>query len=122
MSENGVFDNTVETVASTEGPDGKAKITLEGILKEYDAKKAAAEKQQNDAEKSYESSAFMKEIEALDGGAEKTEEFESEEGKAILKDLGIEGNYEGIGHLVLGYAAGPEAEPAPRKENYVYRA
>ena len=50
------------------------------------------------------------------------EEFESEEGKAILKDLGIEGNYEGIGHLVLGYAAGPEAEPAPRKENYVFRA
>lgn len=50
------------------------------------------------------------------------EEFESEEGKAILKELGIEGNYEGIGHLVLGYAAGPAAEPAPRKENYVFRA
>ena len=43
------------------------------------------------------------------------EEFESEEGKAILKDLGIEGDYEGIGHLILGYAAKPEAEPAPRK-------
>lgn len=50
------------------------------------------------------------------------EEFESDEGKAILKELGIEGNYEGIGHLVLGYAAGPAAEPAPRKENYVFRA
>ena len=31
------------------------------------------------------------------------EEFESEEGKAILKELGIEGDYEGIGHCVLGY-------------------
>ena len=49
------------------------------------------------------------------------EEFESEEGKAILKDLGIEGDYEGIGHLILGYAAQPEAAPAPRKEGYVYR-
>ena len=49
------------------------------------------------------------------------EEFESEEGKAILKDLGIEGEYEGIGHLVLGYAAEPAAEPAPRKAAYVFR-
>ncbi len=48
------------------------------------------------------------------------EEFESEEGKAILKELGIEGNYEGIGHLAIGYAAKPENEPAPRKSNYVY--
>ena len=49
------------------------------------------------------------------------EEFDSEEGKKILKDLGIEGNYEGIGHLILGYAAQPEAETAPRKAHYVYR-
>ena len=49
------------------------------------------------------------------------EEFESDEGKAILRELGIEGNYEGIGHLILGYAAKPENAPAPRKENYVYR-
>ena len=49
------------------------------------------------------------------------EEFESEEGKAILQDLGIKGDYEGIGHLVLGYAAAPAAEAAPRKEGYVYR-
>ena len=47
-------------------------------------------------------------------------EFESEEGKAILKELGIEGDYEGIGHLILGYAAAPAAEPKPRKENYIY--
>lgn len=50
------------------------------------------------------------------------ETFESEEGKAILKELGIEGDYEGIGNCILGYAAGPESfrAPAPRKENYVY--
>lgn len=48
------------------------------------------------------------------------EEFESEEGKEILKSLGIEGNYEGIGHLVLGYAEGEKAEAAPRKNDYIY--
>lgn len=49
------------------------------------------------------------------------EEFESEEGKAILKDLGIEGDYEGIGHLVLGYEAKPAGDPAPRKADYIYK-
>ena len=48
------------------------------------------------------------------------EEFESEEGKEILKTLGIHGDYEGIGHLVLGYAAAPRKAPAPRKDDYVY--
>ena len=38
----------------------------------------------------------------------------------ILKKLGIEGNYEGIGHCAIGYAAEPVNAPAPRKENYVY--
>ena len=49
------------------------------------------------------------------------EEFDSEEGKAILKDLGIEGSYEGIGHCILGYAAQESKPAAPRKENYIYR-
>ena len=49
------------------------------------------------------------------------EEFESEEGKAILKDLGIEGDYERIGHLVLGYEAKPAGDPAPRKADYIYK-
>ena len=49
------------------------------------------------------------------------EEFDSDEGREILKELGVEGNYEGIGHLILGYAAGPAADPAPRKEDYIYR-
>ena len=48
------------------------------------------------------------------------EEFESDFGRDILKQLGIEDEYEGIGHCALGYAAAPAGEPAPRKDNYVY--
>lgn len=48
------------------------------------------------------------------------EEFDAPEGKALLKSLGIEGDYEGIGHCVLGYPAGELPEPAPRKDNWVY--
>ena len=48
------------------------------------------------------------------------EEFESEEGKAILKELGITGDYEGIGHCILGYADGDAPKAAPRKASYVY--
>lgn len=50
------------------------------------------------------------------------EEFECPEGKEILKSLGIEGEYEGIGHCILGYADGPEPEAKPRKDSYVYYA
>ena len=49
------------------------------------------------------------------------EEFEGEEGRALLKQWGIEGAYEGIGHCVLGYRASARPEPAPRKADYVYR-
>ncbi len=48
------------------------------------------------------------------------EEFASEEGKEILRSLGIEGDYEGIGHLILGYAAGEPKAAAPRRPNRVY--
>lgn len=48
------------------------------------------------------------------------EAFELPEGKALLKSLGIEGDYEGIGHCVLGYADAQPSKRAPRKENYVY--
>ena len=48
------------------------------------------------------------------------EEFESAEGKAILKDLGIEGDYEGIGHVILGYPAVPDKDAAPRRADGVY--
>ena len=49
------------------------------------------------------------------------EEFERDEGKALLKQWGISGEYEGIGHCILGYRAQQIPAPAPRKENYVYR-
>lgn len=39
------------------------------------------------------------------------EELESEEGKAILKKLGIEGDYIGIGHCCLGYEDGEPVAP-----------
>ena len=48
------------------------------------------------------------------------EEFERPEGKEILRSLGIEGDYEGIGHCILGYADMEAPKAAPRKENYVY--
>lgn len=48
------------------------------------------------------------------------EEFESDFGKKILKDLGIEGDYEGIGHCAIGYAAEPLPQAAKRKNDYVY--
>lgn len=47
------------------------------------------------------------------------EEFDSPEGKAILRELGIEGDYEGIGHIVLGYPARQAAAPLPRKSDYI---
>ena len=48
------------------------------------------------------------------------EEFESEEGKELLKSFGIEGEYEGIGHCILGYADCENPSPLPRKNNYTY--
>ena len=36
-----------------------------------------------------------------------------------VKELGIEGDYEGIGHCILGYADGPVPEAKPRKADYV---
>ena len=48
------------------------------------------------------------------------EEFDRPEGKEILKDLGITGNYEGIGHCILGYIDGDVPEAKPRKEKWSY--
>ena len=48
------------------------------------------------------------------------EEFETEYGKRLLKELGIEGEYEGIGNLILGYGDVEKPRPKPRKENYIY--
>lgn len=48
------------------------------------------------------------------------EEFETEEGREILRSLGIEGAYEGVGHCVVGYAAQELPKAQPRKEGRVY--
>ena len=50
------------------------------------------------------------------------EVFDRDEGKAILAQLGIEGDYEGIGNCILGYADCELPDPAPRKANWVYYA
>ena len=48
------------------------------------------------------------------------EEFMTDEGREILKSLGIEGDYEGIGHCVIGYPDGEVSSPVPRKSDYVH--
>ena len=47
------------------------------------------------------------------------EVFDSPRGKELLKEWGIEGDYEGIGHLILGYADGDIPNAIPRKADYV---
>jgi nitroreductase len=49
------------------------------------------------------------------------QEFESDAGKLLLKQWGIEGDYEGIGHCILGYPNGDLPVAKDRKENYVIR-
>ena len=46
--------------------------------------------------------------------------MESEEGKAFLAELGITGNYIGIGHVALGYRKCEYPTPRERKSDYVY--
>ena len=48
------------------------------------------------------------------------EEFETDEYKKLLKDIGVQGEWEGIGHCAIGYIDGDIPKPAPRKENRVY--
>ena len=49
------------------------------------------------------------------------EVFDTEEGKAMLKQWGIEGDYIGIGNCILGYRDCELPQAKPRKENYIYR-
>lgn len=49
------------------------------------------------------------------------EVFDSPEGKALLEKWGIQGDYVGVGHCILGYVKGQVPEEKPRKENYIYR-
>lgn len=46
--------------------------------------------------------------------------FESDEGKALLKEWGIDGEYRGVGNCILGYQEGDYPIAKDRKENYVY--
>lgn len=49
------------------------------------------------------------------------EVFDSERGKEILKQAGVEGDYEGIGNLILGHPdESVQPKAAPRKENRVF--
>ena len=48
------------------------------------------------------------------------EEFEMPEYKQLLKDLGVEGEWEGVGHCAIGYINGEAPEAAPRKERRVF--
>ena len=48
------------------------------------------------------------------------EEFSSAEGRALLEKLGVKGNYEGIGHLIVGYADGDYPTAPPRNPGRVF--
>ncbi len=48
------------------------------------------------------------------------EEFEMPEYKELLKELGIEGEWEGVGHCALGYVDGEIPKAAKRNEDRVY--
>ena len=48
------------------------------------------------------------------------QEFETAEWREWLAGLGVEGDYEGIGHLALGYAVGPLPAARPRKAGRVF--
>ena len=49
------------------------------------------------------------------------EVFDTDEGKAMLKKWGIEGDYIGVGNCILGYPAAEKAPAAPRKADYIYK-
>ena len=48
------------------------------------------------------------------------EEFETDAFKTLLADLGIEGEWEGIGHCAVGYIDGEAPKAAPRKDGRVF--
>ena len=47
--------------------------------------------------------------------------FDMPEGKELLKKLGLEETYRGVGNCILGYADGPAPAPKPRKADYIRR-
>ena len=49
------------------------------------------------------------------------EMFDSEKGKALLREWGLPETLRGVGAVALGYAAQEPAEAAPRKQNYIVK-
>ena len=49
------------------------------------------------------------------------QEFDSPEGKALLKKWGIPEGYRGVGHCILGYAAEEPAPAKARKADFIHR-
>ena len=47
------------------------------------------------------------------------EMFDSDEGRALLKKWGVEGDYIGVGSCILGYPDCEHPNAAPRKDNFV---
>lgn len=50
------------------------------------------------------------------------EVFDTDEGKEILRSLGVNGDYEGIGNCIIGYPDCPLPDAAPRREGRVFYA
>ena len=48
------------------------------------------------------------------------EEFEQEEWKRLLSDIGVSGEWEGIGHCAVGYVEGDLPSAARRRDGRVY--
>ena len=49
------------------------------------------------------------------------EYFDTEEGKALMKEWGVPETCRGVGHCILGYADGEWPAPKPRKEGRIFR-
>ena len=47
--------------------------------------------------------------------------FDSESGKALLREWGLPETLRGVGSIALGYPAGVPSEAAKRKDNYIVR-
>ena len=46
--------------------------------------------------------------------------FDGEEGKALLREWGVDANYGGVGHVLIGYAD-ENPQPKPRKSGYIIK-
>ncbi len=49
------------------------------------------------------------------------EVFNGDQGRKLLKEWGVNDNYEGIGNCILGYAQGEIPEAAPRREGRIIK-